>query len=529
MLLKLAKPHQSPHTWFTLICLIWLPINLYSLTTYATPMFADDAWVGSIAAYYLETGEFKVPIFGNIEGFSTTLNFQNTARLYIMGLSLVFRIGGVGLAQARIFSVIGAAVGGYLTFLAGRKLGGNLVGLLAASLYLFALRVLWISHNARPDMWVNAASMGCLLGFWHIRDSRKMLGAVVLGLLSALIVEIVIVAVYASIATGLSVLIEFRQRKDWKLLSAYTLGGLIGTFYWLLTRYPYSTVEEASTFLSILGMGTSGTTNIFSLLVGLFPIFLSHTYHLITVGLLGHSRLGVVEVISVAVGMVALGFRRQANDKNLLLWTVVLWLGLLYPPKGPHHLVDLACLFSLIVAGGMAQIANRLSLRLSILNNKAQLLTVALCAPLLLGQIIGNIVLGRNSQVINYDRYAKQLQVLVPKQASILGEGSWWWEFRDQPYTHDYYLVLIDWLKPGQSAKGILERVIAERQVNVILLDEKVSFFYLETHEFYDAIHSALVDYTQSRCHLAGIVADYSYGIEQGGPAIKRTSVFICP
>jgi hypothetical protein len=137
--------------------------------------------------------------------------------------------------------------------------------------------------------------------------------------------------------------------------------------------------------------------------------------------------------------------------------------------------------------------------------------------------------LGMNSQLINYGRYAIQLRMLVPDGASILGEGSWWWEFRDHPFTSDYYLVLIDLVNPGLSEREILEMVVKERQINVILLDEKINFFYLETNAFYDAIRTETKAYIESNCHLAGTISDYSYGIEQGGPAVKSTQVYICP
>ena len=161
-------------------------------------------------------------------------------RLYTVGLAGVFRIWGIGLAQARIFSWVGVLVGGWLLFSLGYKLYGAQVGLLSATLYLFSLRTLWVSHVVRPDAWVNAASIASFLLFWLTKESRNRWLAFILGIFLAVAVDIYIVAIYSSIAIALAMLIEFRQRFDWVILRYFIIGGLIGIIYWLA----FSTVSR---------------------------------------------------------------------------------------------------------------------------------------------------------------------------------------------------------------------------------------------------------------------------------------------
>lgn len=174
----------NPYAWMIAITLIWLPMSLYSLTSYPAP-YSDEAWVGSISATFLKTGHFDVPIFAG-----STYKDYSIFRLYNVGLALFFRLWGVGLMQGRAFSMVGALVSGWLLFLLGRRLYGPLAGLLAMTLYLFSLRVLWLGHVVRPDMWVNVGGLACFLAFWHVRKSRQAWQVFALGALAAGVVDI---------------------------------------------------------------------------------------------------------------------------------------------------------------------------------------------------------------------------------------------------------------------------------------------------------------------------------------------------
>jgi hypothetical protein len=67
-----------------------------------------------------------------------------------------------------------------------------------------------------------------------------------------------------------------------------------------------------------------------------------------------------------------------------------------------------------------------------------------------------------------------------------------------------------------------------ERKIDVILLDEWLSSFYYPTHSK-DDLWLALEKYATVHCELKGVVEGVFYGVDQNGPAPKRTQVFICP
>lgn len=237
------KIWKQPYFWFFVVCLIWLPINLYSLTTYFSP-FWEDSWESSSAVNWLATGQFENPIFGHFEGLYSN---QSLLRLYLISLAMVFKVFGIGLAQGRLFTVVALFVGGWLLFILGRRMYGDVVGLLAATLYLFSLRTLGPSHSiARPDLWGNAAGIACLLFVWQVIESRQPWQAFWAGVFVAASVDIYLIVAYFSIAASVLMLVEF-IRRDRMVLGAFILGGVVGTLYWFAVRLfpdPYLAISQ---------------------------------------------------------------------------------------------------------------------------------------------------------------------------------------------------------------------------------------------------------------------------------------------
>jgi len=510
---------KRPVVLFSVICLIWLPINLYSLNTYFSP-FWEDAWESSSALNWLITGQFESTIFGNFGGIYSN---QSLLRLYLISLAMVFKVFGVGLLQGRILNVAALLVGGWLLFMLGRRMYGDVVGLLAGTVYLFSLRTLGPSHSAsRPDLWGNVAGIACLLFVWRVIKSRQPRQAFWAGVFVAASVDMYLIVAYFSIAASIIMLAEFVY-KDRKVLWLFVLGGFLGTLYWFAIRLfpdPYVALSKWQSVYTMFPLPQNLDTP------DLFLRLIEINYVTIAWGLIGHSQLGWLELSYVFLGFIALIVRRTSTDRFVLISLAVMWVGYYNPYKGLRHLIELVPHFSLMMALGITFWGTWIANRFIPKPEFTKVIIGVASSLLILGYAVGSLVIGWRGAVLNYYRYADKVALLVPKNSSVMGEMSWWWVLQqERTFTADYYLSLIRTARPELSASSILDIVIAERQVDVILLDE---FFHVREYDNNSDLQKAIVNYAKSQCTSVGSVEDYGYGVETGGVRTKRTEVFVC-
>ena len=507
-----------------LLCIVvlWLTLNIASLTSYPVPQ-VDDAWIGSTAVQFLRTGEFGLPIFGDISGSSR--NYVHLGRLFSAALALVFKVFGVGLAQGRALGLVGALAGAYLLFALGDRLYGRSAGALAGLSYLFSWRVSYNRNMVRAEVWVNAGGLACLLLFLKLKEARATRLAFLLGLAAAALVDIYTTFVYYTVVVSVAMLFEFRRREEWGRIGAYALGGALGSAYWLAVHLLPDPALALAQWRALsydyfhVGFGLSS----------LLSPLLSLPFY-VRVGLVGYSRLGFLEAAYVFGGLAVLLIRRGDADKRMLWAWLIFWLSYFYivPGKALYHIVLFLPFFCAVIAAAVVGLADWVQARFP--KFPAAAYAALLAAPLMIAYAGGDAALAWRSRVINYDQYASQLRMLVPADASILGEGTWWWTFYDGQFTADHYLLLYNIGRPPLDAASIVQAVIRERNVRVILMDERLSSFYLETKEgSNNDLYVALTEYVGARCQSAGVVEGYFYGVEQGGPGLKRTAVFLCP
>lgn len=503
------------------IVILWLTLNIASLTSYPVPQ-VDDAWIGSTAVQFLRTGEFGLPIFGDISGSSR--NYVHLGRLFSAALALVFKVFGVGLAQGRALGLVGALVGTYLLFALGERLYGRTAGALAGLLYLFSWRVFYMSHMVRAEVWVNAGGLACLLLFLKLKVTRATHLAFLLGLAAAALVDIYTTFVYYTVVVSVAILFEFRRREEWGRVGAYALGGAMGSAYWLAVHLlpdPALALAQWRALSYDYFHVEFGLSSLLSPLLSL-PFY-------VRVGLVNYSQLGSLETAYVFGGLAVLLIRRGDADKHILWAWLIFGLSYFYivPAKGLYHIVLFMPFFCAVIAIASVGLADWIKARFP--KVPAAAYAALLATPLMIAYAGGDALFVWRSRVINYDQYASQLRSLVPADVSILGEGTWWWVFYESRFTADHYLLWYNIGRPPLNATGIVEAVIKERNVHVILMDERLSSFYLETKVGFDNdLHIALTEYVGARCKSAGVVEGYFYGVEQGGPGLKRTEVFLC-
>src|SRR5262245_30206315 len=112
---------------------LWAALNIPSLLSYPTP-HPDEAWYSSNGYNLVRYGRPGVPIFGDHYGLDRDNTFDG--RLYLAAVGVFHLVFGVGFVQARAFALLGGALAGWTVWEAGRRLGGEGPGALAALLFL---------------------------------------------------------------------------------------------------------------------------------------------------------------------------------------------------------------------------------------------------------------------------------------------------------------------------------------------------------------------------------------------------------
>jgi 4-amino-4-deoxy-L-arabinose transferase-like glycosyltransferase len=502
---------------------VWLALNLSALTSYPVPQ-TDDGWIGSTAVNFMRTGRFGLPVFGDIYGSSQ--NYVHLGRLFSIALAASFWIFGVGLLQGRLVALLGALVSAGLVFLLAKRLSGVAAGAGAAVLYLLAWRTFYASHMVRPETWVQAGGLCCFALFLRVRGARSSREALALGLLSSLIVDIYFTAIYYSLVVGLGVVWTFRSRSDWRLIGAFAAGGTLGLVYWLTVHLlpdPAQAILQWKVLSVSVFHADFGDSN---LLAPLFKIPV-----LVQTGILGYTRLGFMEFGYIIAGILALAYKSSRADRYLLAAGLVFTLAYVYigPEKGLYHLTLFIPIFCLLFAQAASKAAEILARQRPGWTAPAAI--ALLMAPLALVYITGDIVLAWQNRAIDYGRYAAQLRQYVPAGSSIVGEGTWYFAFHNDTYTFDDYILMYNLGRaPAESPAAAVMSVIVNRHINVILLDERLGSWYqdAESADMKD-LWLSLRQYATGKCQLKGTVEDYFYGVDQAGPALKRTNVFVCP
>jgi hypothetical protein len=106
--------------------------------------------------------------------------------------ALIFRLGGVGVFQARLTSLIWGGLLLLVVYLVGRRYWGRAVGLAAATLLAVSNPFLVATHTLRPDVQVVAMVLGALLlaeGSLDLAGRRALVTAFLAGLLLGLVVD----------------------------------------------------------------------------------------------------------------------------------------------------------------------------------------------------------------------------------------------------------------------------------------------------------------------------------------------------
>lgn len=496
--------------------LLWVFLNTLSMLRYPT-VTSDESLVALVAYRYTPAGQL-----------STVSQFDPFGaypfRLYLQGLARWFTVFGLGLAQGRAFSLLAGYLAGWVMFLWGTKMYNARIGCLAAILLWFTPRVFWTSHFVRPEMWVAVANIGCLLMGWWLLNRATIWRAGLVGFISIAIWDVYLSTVATTISVGLFILIWcFRQRR-WTVLGAFGLGALLGGLYYLgvqfLPDWPQA-LADWQNWLSLTGrIGSEAGVGWWQRLLQT-PVTLFRFY-------VEYSRIGWLELTYFCVATFLLFRRRTLADIYLLVSTAVAFLIFALLFATGYHALDAVPGPILIVSAGLVPGVEFIGQTLAARWQKGISGTVllGLVSLPLIGAYGGlSLFYWWTNRDYDYASYIQRLQLLVPPQASVLGQGSWWWGFTEQPYWWDETLETYD-ERTSSEAQTLVASTMQTHRIEAVLVDDNLGMEITQSPN--SVTRMALTDYLTENCHLQGEVSQIGYGIDWGGPGVILTRVYLC-
>jgi hypothetical protein len=234
-----------------------------------------------------------------------------------------------------------------------------------------------------------------------------------------------------------------------------------------------------------------------------------------------------IETALTVLAILGMGMRRNESDRFLLTWLALLFgVFLAAPYLHPWHAVIVTPFASLALARGAEILYAHNFPGPSYVRWAGILCAIGLAAA----SLAGNLVLSSRAAALSYTAYAHELMRFVPAGHSIIGEPDWWFAFHNGIFTSDLY-VSDKWRtrRDTLSPEGAVAAVLADRRVEYVLIDERLGSVWQEPMAQDEAtLFDAYTRVVSTNCQLVGKVAMPFYGVDQGGPGVKQTTIWKC-
>ncbi len=435
----------------------------------------DEAWNTDESATFMREGRLRMSSF---DGDSAGVVDVRPV-LLPMGMALTFRVFGVGVPQARMFSLVAGIGTVIVVWLLALSLAGPLAASLSAIATATDLFIVVASRTARPE--IHCAFFGALalLLFYNAREKNSF----PLALLSSLSVGVAINFHQNGLgwlaALGVLLLIEFRARvflekRFWALMIGSVVS--IAPFViWIRSSpqnieafrilyiarakasYVSKLTHELSRYSDFLGLGNRKVP-----LIGHFPL-----------------RLHVVLILLAALVLLYHKSRRLAIELGSVIAVNLLWFTFA-GDKTPRYFAVIAPVLSLVVGISLAHLAEF---------GRRQRQLAALLFLLYAGtQLAGNalwIYMGRKA---DYPQVARGLRAAIPPGSSVYGIITFYTALNDYPYhsydrtplayelanIHPQYMILWDRVMMHGSGEGLDDFKEVREQITAFVQDHAV-------------------------------------------------------
>jgi 4-amino-4-deoxy-L-arabinose transferase-like glycosyltransferase len=432
----------------------------------------DESWNTDESVTWMREGRLRM------SSFNADLASVVDARppLTPIGMGTTFRLFGIGIAQARMFSVVAGIGTVIVVWLLALSFWGPLAASLSAMAAATDLFIVIASRTARPEIHCAFFCSLALLLFYKAREKNSFLLALGSGLSLGAALNFHPHGVGFVAAIGVLLLIEFRARvflekRFWALVAGVALS--IAPFAIWICSAPVNLQAFRQVYLGRLAVPLSeklaaewpryadflGFGNRKVPLIGSVPV-----------------RLHLALILLAAFVLVYRKNRKLAIELGVVVVVNLLWWAD-QVSKGPRYFAVIAPIFSVIVGVGLAQLST-----LGKRRRQASALLFLLYAGT---QLAGNVLWIRLGRKADYPQVAQGLRAAIPPGASVYGAITFYMALNDRVYysydrtpfpyalanLHPQYLILWDRVMMHGSGTGLDDFVGLRGQLTSFVRD----------------------------------------------------------
>lgn len=397
-------------------CLLLL---LQSVILIHTRWVEDESWLSNEAWTLVQEGTVRMPIFPADPRFSGDV----TLPVYTRVEAASFALFGLGIPQARLVSALFVLGVVFVVFFLGREIGGPWCGGLAALLAGTDTFLIVAARTARPEAvtaflcwlallfcyravqrhsvkWAFAAGIACGLGLMCHPLTLAFMG--IIGLFFLMRYRWGVFReplVWVFVITALSPIVPYVL---WCFSDAAHIAGFRDMFVAKAGEPLRERIfGEADRWSDFIGLGSQRVALPFRV-----PL-----------------RLHIPIILTCAFVFLFRRNRKIAIPALTVLAVNIAWFFYMVN-KGPRYLALLSPLFAIVLGYLVAQSRQE----------RWHKLAVAALGLVLLTQLAGNAYWLYKSRAADYPGIARELQQIVPPQASVYGATTFWMALHDRTY-----------------------------------------------------------------------------------------------
>lgn len=407
----------------------------------------DESWQ-SIPAYALITeGRIRNPTFADTDDeFAVAVK----PPAHTLVLAPIFKLFGVGVAQARLPSLLAGLGVVVFTFLLGRELAGPTAGIVSAWLVTADNSLFVAGRTARPEVFSALCAVLAALLVLRPQAARRVVPALGGGLIVGVAMMFHPNGMATAVATGGLLAMQsgrqfWRDKRLWACVAGVAL--VVAAFLVWSHSSPahseafartYSRGEnvplltkiqsETSRYADFLGVGNLRLN---------FPVPIPVRAHI---------------VAAIVVAFVVLAWKQRRTFAVLAMLSVPYLLWWMYlPNKSARYFAVVAPFFALALAAAACAFAAE---------RKWRVRAIAACVIVGLSQLAGNLFLLYKSRPASYVVVERELRQLIPPGSSVYGAITFWVALHDRAY-YSY-------------ERMPFEYAIAKRRPEYLILNDRV-------------------------------------------------------
>lgn len=445
-----------------IIAFIGLILLFHLLTlTKLRPLFIDEPMFSNFAYNWLQTGvNFDTMHTGPLDQFGSPGIYRPL--LAIVPWSLSFSVFGLGFTQARMVSWVFGVIATVATYWVGRRLYGNLTGLIAALLLTLSLPFMQAIRYARADMYVTAIlliSFGLVItAFEREKAWMHFLAGLLMGLTSDIhfngLLFIPGIAVLYLMHYGFNL---WRKPGTWLI----GLGGALGLLFYVVVHI----LPDPEVYSILYGWDAA--------LARTLDVPITN-FNLRTILSSLRDELGRyhfydnnLDFALIGAGFLWLLVRGRKADRRLIVYIVlaVTFFALMVFHQDNLYAILFYPFLLLVAAEALTSLFDFQNWR-----KAANIFALGLVIFTLINSVEHLRRSWSETAGYDYDRVANQIAEVIPDDARVLGMPHWWFAMSDMDYRstfsifyynffNDYsFLEVLDVIHPDYIIVDKLQR-----------------------------------------------------------------------